>query len=358
MKHITKLLKIFFCILCITPFPSCGKKGDPSSPVAVTPAKIKDLTARTQGRAITLSWSIPKKNTDGSQLLDLKGFKILRNEINIKKECPDCPKRFSLIYDVDYKTYMMNKPQAERIEYSDEELHFKNIYTYRVVSYNSHNQLGPRSSAQEVFWDIPSLPPRKFQAELKEKSVILSWEEPNALKDRSSLKGLVGYNLYRRSPGKTYPADPINSELITTLACRDKGIEMDRDYLYTLRAVRKVRETLIESEGCEEVALNTTDRTPPDAPTGLIALPLKAGIMLRWNENKESDLKGYNLYRKAGGESDFKKLNATPLPKASYLDSSVVEDKGSYTYVVTALDDATYTNESERSKEATARYPY
>jgi hypothetical protein len=133
---------------------------------------------------------------------------------------------------------------------------------------------------------------------------------------------------------------------------------MDRDYLYTLRAVRKVRETLIESEECEEVALNTTDRTPPDAPTGLIALPLKAGIMLRWNENKESDLRGYNLYRKAGGESDFKKLNATPLPKASYLDSSVVEDKGSYTYVVTALDDATYKNESDRSKEATARYPH
>ncbi len=355
MKSTTKLLIVFFCILCLTQFSSCGKKGDPTAPVAVVPEKIKYLTAHPQERAIILSWSIPEENTDGSQLLDLKGFKILRNEIDIKKGCLDCPKRFSLLYDIDYKTYMMNKPQAEKIKYSDKDLRFKNIYTYRVVSYNTSSQLSPRSNAQEVFWDVPSLPPNNLQAELKEKSVILTWEEPGALEDGSSLKGLVGYNLYRRFSNETYPIDPISSELITTLACRDKGIQMDKDYVYTLRAVRKIRETFIESRECEEVAINTTDRTPPDAPTGLIALPVKTGIMLKWSENEESDLKGYNIYRKSGGEAGFGKLNETPLPQSSYSDRSV-KVKGHYTYVVTAIDDSKPTNESERSKEVDMQY--
>ena len=154
MKSTTKLLIGFFCILCITQFSSCGKKGDPTAPVAAVPEEIKDLTAHPQEKAIILSWSIPAENTDGSQLLDLKGFKILRNEIDIKKGCLSCPKRFLLLYDIDYKNYMMNKTQAEKIEYSDKDLHFKNIYTYRVVGYNTSNQLSPRSNAQEVFWDI------------------------------------------------------------------------------------------------------------------------------------------------------------------------------------------------------------
>lgn len=333
----------------------CGKKGDPRAPISVTPVKIKDLTARPQGRAITLSWSIPQKNTDGSQLLDLKGFKIARSEIDFEEECPECPKRFSLLYDIDYQTYMMNKPQATKITYSDRDLHFKKVYTYRVVSYNSANQLSPGSNIQEVLWDLPSLPPRRLQAALREKSVILNWEEPRTLEDGSPLKGLGGYNLYRRFPSESYSINPINSEPITTLACRDKGIEMDRDYLYTLRAVRKVGELFIESEGCEEVSINTIDRTPPDTPTGVIAIPIKMGMMLKWNENKESDLKGYNLYRKAEGETDFKRLNPTLITRAGYLDSSVTAERF-YTYAVSAIDDSTHTNESELSEEVTIRY--
>jgi fibronectin type 3 domain-containing protein len=124
-----------------------------------------------------------------------------------------------------------------------------------------------------------------------------------------------------------------------------------------IRAVRKIKETFIESEGCKEVIINTTDRTPPDAPTGLIAIPTQREIMLKWNENKESDLKGYILYRKSAGEADFKRLLTTLLTRASYLDRSVTRGEP-YTYAVTAIDDASKANESEFSEEVTLEYHY
>jgi fibronectin type 3 domain-containing protein len=130
---------------------------------------------------------------------------------------------------------------------------------------------------------------------------------------------------------------------------------MDQDYVYTLRAVRKVEETSIESEGCAEVSISTTDSIPPDVPTGLVAIPTSTGIVLKWNAREDADLRGYNLYRQAGGTADFVKVTPVPLTIASYLDTSV--EKGqTYTYAVTALDDARETNESNRSTAVTIHY--
>jgi len=348
---------IFFCIVSIICLLGCGKKGDPRALSTITPTKIKDLKALPRGGAIDLSWSIPYKNTDGSRLLNLKGFKILRSEIPFDKFCDGCPKRFPVLYDIDYQTYMMSTPQPTRIEYTDRDLVAKNVYAYRIVSYTSENQLSPKSNAQELSWDIASLPPRDLQAELKKKTVILTWKEPDALGNGTPLEGIVGYNLYRRSPDEGYPGSPVNDKPVTTLACKDNGIEPDKDYLYTLRAVRKIRETFIESEGAEEVSVNTSDRTPPGTPTGLIAVPLKTGMTIRWDENKEQDLKGYNLYRKAKEETQFKRLTSSPLTRARYLDRSL-KDREFYTYAVTAIDDATQPNESEPSLEVVIQYRY
>jgi len=342
-------------MLCTLLLAGCGKKGEPSAPRAVVPAKVKSLSAHPQGGAVVVSWSIPANNTDGSELLDLKGFKLLRSVQPFDKACRECPKRFSLLYEIDYETYMLSKPYATTIEYSDSDLSVRTIYTYSVVSYNAARQLSPHARTEEVFWDIPGMPPGNLTAQLEDKSVILSWVEPTGLADGESLQEVVGYNLYRRGPGEVYPLTPLNHEPITTLACRDRGVEVDQDYFYTLRSVRKVEETFIESEGCEEVAVSTTDHIPPDVPTGLDAIPTTTGIVLKWNDSEAPDLKGYNLYRQAGDASDFIKVTPALLSIASYLDTSV-EDGQTYTYAVTALDDARETNESNPSAAVTIQY--
>ena len=342
-------------MLCILPLEGCGKKGDPIAPRAVLPAEVKSLSAHPQGKAIVVSWDIPKKNTDGSELLDLKGFKLLRSVQAFDKACKECPKRFLLLYEIDYETYMMSKPQATTIEYSDRDLSVRTIYTYSVVSSNAARQLSPHARTQDIFWDVPGMPPANLTARLQEKSVILSWVAPTRLEDGTSLQEVAGYNLYRRGPGEAYTLTPLNQEPITTLACRDKGVAVDQDYFYTLRSVRKVEETFIESEGCEEVSVSTTDFIPPGVPTGLVAIPTTTGIVLKWNESEASDLRGYNLYRQTGDGADFVKVTPALLSIASYLDTSV-EDGETYTYRVTALDDARETNESNPSPAVTIHY--
>lgn len=333
----------------------CGKKGDLRAPRAVVPEKVETLSAHPQGEAVVVSFSMPRKNRDGSELIDLKGFKLLRSVQPLDSACRECPKKFSLLYDIDYESYLLNKPGAATVEYRDSDLSERTIYTYSVVSYNAARQLSPETRTREIIWDVPALPPGKLQARLDGKSVILSWEEPVSLADGGALQGVVGYNLYRRGPGEAFPLTPLNQEPITTLACRDRGVAVDQDYFYTLRSVRKVEETLIESEGCPAISVSTTDYTPPDVPTGLIVLPTTEGIVLKWNDSKAPDRKGYHLYRRTGDAGDFVKVTPAPLPVAGYLDRSV-EHGQTYAYTVTALDDAKEANESTPSAPVTIRY--
>lgn len=350
LRRLSPLL--FFAFLCLMLSGGCGKKADPVAPVAVAPAKVRDLVVRPRGNVITVSFGIPEKNNDGSILFDLAGFAVLRSEQTFAKECRDCPKRFSVVCDIDYKTYMMNNPQARTIEYSDSTLSFQTVYTYQVVGYNADKRPGPPVISPDVFWDVPSSPPRALRPELQGKAVVLRWEAPSTLQDGTALEGPIAYNLYRRSPGTLYALAPVNSEPLATLSCRDRGVVKDSDYLYTLRAIRQVRETAVESEASAEVAVNTTDRIPPRAPTGLVAVPTTTGMVLKWDENEEEDLAGYNLYRRAAGEARPVQLNTGPLVRGGYTDSTVVKNT-TYTYTVTAFDDATLPNESEPSEGIT-----
>jgi hypothetical protein len=347
----------FYCILFAAHCAGCGKKGDPTAPRPVVPEAIEDLKAHPQGGSIILRWSTPRENTDGSSLADLKGFKIVRSVRSFEKECKTCPKKFVLLYDMDYKNYLMHNPRATTVEYCDKDLSFENIYTYAVVSYNAAQRHSPQSNIQEVSWNVPPLPPRNLQGGLDGKSAVLFWEEPLNLADGTPLEGLTGYNLYRRLPDEDYPLNPVNQDLITTTACRDKGIKPDSNYFFMVRSARKVKESLIESDLSGEIGLNTTDSTSPAIPTGLVAILTDTGIVLKWDENKEEDLEGYYLYRLVEGEAEAKRLNDEPLTLPSYFDQSV-EDGQRYTYRVTAVDSATQENESAPSQEVSIQYIY
>ena len=85
-------------------------------------------------------------------------------------------------------------------------------------------------------------------------------------------------------------------------------------------------------DACDVVlikALNT--------PEGLRATPDTNDVSLDWNDNTESYLTGYNVYRSTTYGDDYSKINSSLLSSSDYNDVNVPLDT-TYYYVVTAED--------------------
>jgi predicted phosphodiesterase len=89
---------------------------------------------------------------------------------------------------------------------------------------------------------------------------------------------------------------------------------------------------------------------PPSAPTGLAAVPGDSQVNLNWDDNTESDLAGYNVYRSTTASGPYSKIAAL-LTTSDYTDPGLVNGT-IYYYVVTSIDQAA--NESGYSNEVSA----
>jgi fibronectin type 3 domain-containing protein len=133
------------------------------------------------------------------------------------------------------------------------------------------------------------------------------------------------------------------------------NVENEKKYVYAVRAVRRIVKTDVEGKGSPEVPVTPTDLTPPGSPIGLVAIPLKTGVELNWQKNREPDLLGYYVYRRKPGEREFKKVTEVPVAKETFLDSRV--DQGQeYEYAMTAVDNSVRKNESPFSEEVRVTY--
>lgn len=92
------------------------------------------------------------------------------------------------------------------------------------------------------------------------------------------------------------------------------------------------------------------DTTAPAAPANLTANGGNGYVSLNWDDNTESDLAGYNVYRSQSSGGGYSQI-ASGLASSDYNDNGV--DNGTiYYYIVTAVD--TSSNESLDSNEASA----
>ncbi|MCD6167048.1 carboxypeptidase regulatory-like domain-containing protein, partial [bacterium] len=98
-------------------------------------------------------------------------------------------------------------------------------------------------------------------------------------------------------------------------------------------------------------AINPTDSTPPSAPTGLTAASGDGKVILDWNDNSESDLMEYEVYRSTSPGVqvlDSNQVNQSQVSVSNFTDNTV-QNWTSYYYVITAVDDSG--NESSPSAE-------
>jgi fibronectin type 3 domain-containing protein len=309
--------------------------------------RIVDFEAMPREGGLFLAWTPPKENTDKSPLTDMAKFQVLRSEGNlVNGECQGCGGNPQMVYEM--KLESKEEVTGKKIIVFLDNLEAGKVYVYQVISINRRGYPSAPSNPVTVYWDHPPQPPEMVRGEPGYKKVDLSWEP---------VEGATGYNIYRRGENDIFPISPLNRELGTANQYKDLSVENEKKYIYSVRAVRRVVKTDVEGKGSPEISVTPTDIIPPSAPVGLIAVPLKNGIELKWRKNLEPDLLGYYVYRKKTGEKEFKKVNEIPLEKETYLDTQV-ELKQDYVYAVTAVDNSPRKNESPMSEEVRVKYVY
>ena len=186
----------------------------------------------------------------------------------------------------------------------------------------------------------PPAAPTGLSATVGAGMVTLNWND-NGEGD------LYGYDIYRSTTPGVY-GSRINLVRSRNSDYVDTGLVV-ATYYYIVKAVDT---SFNKSAASNQVSATvTTDAVPPSAPTGLSATSGRGMVSLDWNNNNESDLAGYNLYRSTTPGSGYVKLNGALLSSSDYVDSDVIGDV-TYYYFVTAVD--TSTNESGGSSEVSA----
>jgi hypothetical protein len=146
----------------------------------------------------------------------------------------------------------------------------------------------------------------------------------------------------------------------------DRTAQLGHTYRYTAQRVRTVAlggQTLeVRSVPSAEVTVAVQDVFPPEAPTGLVAVPGFAGegeaqkpaIDLSWEPNMEPRIAGYRVYRRnVEGDAAWQRLGAELVRVAAYHDVAVVAGKR-YVYRVTAVDAAGHESGPSGEVEETA----
>ena len=236
--------------------------------------------------------------------------------------------------------------------YVDEAVNKEHTYTYKFVAINYFGQ--PSIESEEIFvpkedFDSPEKPfnlvPVKHDSKM---TIDLSW-------DFIPVDDLAGFNIYRSNLLEG-PYEKINKSLLSnTTAFYNDKVSITGDYYYYCSS--------IDFSGNEsysgKIYLQIHDMLPPDAPKNLQSETGPGFINLSWDNNIESDLKGYFIQRSLNDEDNsdnhFININSKPTFENTFSEKLSKNVRNKFVYRVIAVD--TSFNRSKPSINSLAQMP-
>lgn len=221
----------------------CGRKGPVRPQRQPLPAAPEQLVLRQQGTQMLLSWAMPQRNQDDTELTDLAGFKVMRMDFDPTEDCPDCRDTSVLLRQVELDYLRDVQSRNGHYFLADPDLEEGRGYQYRIIPYNRWGQDGTPVAARETLSVIPPAP-QAVEAETADGVLTLTWQKPQGLTDDMAL---IGYNVYRRRPGRPYAVAPLNAQPLSEARFEDRVFQSGRTYLYAVRAVVLHQQREVES---------------------------------------------------------------------------------------------------------------
>ncbi len=337
----------FFCLLALALlFSGCGKRRPPQPPVERVPQRTEGLTGSQQGNQIVLAWPAPQRNAPDGSVQSIRRVDVYRLAERVDAPLPLTEEEFgarsTLIGSVDYDAI---RSGGDTLTYRDA-LQFGGEASRLRYAIRYVNAEGQRASFSNFLLIEPTarvaLPPNALTAQEREDGIALSWQPPAQNIEGSTPVNLLGYNVYRISPGETKDkAIKINSDPVTDTSYLDKSVTFDAPTQYFVRSVSLgTGGQPVESLNSNGVSVTPRNRYPPSAPTSITIAAAPGRLSLFFPANPELDVAGYNIYRSEDQNLPFErwtKLNVELITRTTFQDDKVESGK-KYYYYLTAVD--------------------
>ena len=309
-------------------FSACGKKAPPLPMTLPLAGGINDLSGEVKDGVLFLSFTVPQKNKDGSEIKDLGGFRVF-------KSCGTCSGAFEPFKNISLEETKGYTIDRGRLYIYDEDVMNGFEYAYRVYPYTKKGTRGDTSNTFTIKWENPPEAPKDVIVSADDGTVELKWP-----KEESYL-----YNVYRYNGG-AYPLFPLNQTRLAAGSFTDSGLTNNTQYTYEVRKVKETGGVFREGEGTK-IKATPIDKTPPRQPEMVKAVKKGNLVSITWKENTEKDFAGYNIYRVISGTKE--RINKDVSKENSFLDQKIPDERF-VSYYVTSLDTAG--NESGPSQES------
>lgn len=336
-------------ILALFFFGACGKRGVPTPPSLVVPAKITDLRVSVEPGKRHLVWSLPSVNDDRSKPVDLRAFKVLLKKLPSGQDsCLFCDEGF-----FEYRTINLSKPSPGFMLGPSFYLPLPDVpegflYVFSVLSLNSRDWSSAVSNKLAVS-SLPEVkPPVNLICQPSASVVDLDWQAP-VMPD--GFNGSLHYRVYRRDGGGlSHSWQMITPEPVLGTQYIDVGLSDWSVYEYAVTSFVSEGATFYESEFSHVAHVTSGDITPPPQLENVSAFSYQGAVQLIWSPSTAADLAGYRVYRRDSVTGIDKLVAVLPPSRHEYADIEINLDR-LYYYRVTAFDQSERINESLPSPE-------
>ncbi|MGD0521785.1 MAG: hypothetical protein ABSA48_11065 [Terracidiphilus sp.] len=347
-------------------FTGCGTPGAPLPPSLKLPDPVTDLSASRTGNQVSLTWTMPKKNTDKLLLKGNVPVRMCRKEGS--GTCEPAGGQLLLAPGADgIFTEMLPQPLAAGAP---------RPLTYFVELTNRNGRSAGLSNDAVVLAGEAPGPVAGLTAQVRKDGITLRWtpdhaaaQEPTRTVIRLHRKLLTPPAAKPTRGPLAPPPEPVEQSLLVDSGVQsgralDKDIRFGQVYVYRAQRVARITvdgQTLeFAGELSAPIRVEALDIFPPAVPTGLAAVATagdsgtEPSIDLSWQPVTDPDLAGYQVYRRENGGVWQRISPAQPIVPPAFHDAQV-QPGYTYRYAVSAIDQGGH--ESARSAETEETVP-
>jgi hypothetical protein len=361
----------------------CGKRGNPLPPLRPVPARIADLSAVRTASRVTLHFTVPAANVDGTtpaavervdvyRIVLAAGMppppvsvltampKYLLTHLSVRRPPPE-PKPKSSEGAPSASPAPPTPPASAAPadtrplpgdavtivdEIDDAARANGGVRHYIAIPVAGTGRGRPGAATPALAVPLGPLPaaPADLALTYDEKQLTAAWHAAVA-GDVFSVLQTPG-PAFDAATAKALTPEPIAATQFTL------PLTFGAQTCVAVRATHMTGAVRAEGAPAAPVCVTPVDTFPPPAPTGLQAVQEGAAVTLIWNRVEVPDVAGYIVLRGEGTGGTLQPLMRTPISDVTYRDTAVQPGQ-TYTYAVYAVDTAPAANVSSLSDRQT-----